>query len=134
MDNIQKVLLGVLSVAGAIALILPSGNPIAEPAVVDTTTKSAAEPNTANTTEAPMPEPVQLETEDFMIGEPSIDGNPVQPDFGMPFGAPSQESSPNENPDDPKSKSGVYTPPSYSGLPDIMGNNKSTDEAPAEEN
>jgi hypothetical protein len=120
-DNIQKVLLGVLSVAGAIALIVPSGNPIAEPAVVDTTTKSAAEPNTANTTEAP-------------IGEPSIDGNPVQPDFGMPFGAPSQESSPNENPDDPKSKSGVYTPPSYSGLPDIMGNNKSTEEAPAEEN
>ena len=41
----------------------------------------------------PDPAPIQFNADtgsDFQIGAPTIDGNPTQPNFGMPFGTSMQ--------------------------------------------
>jgi hypothetical protein len=85
MDNIQKLILGVLSVAGMIAMLVPSSDPVAPPAA-----NSAAAVATIIETPAPadvaaeeqLQEEADLNEEDvFLIGEPAIDGNPIQPSF-----------------------------------------------------
>lgn len=126
MDNIQKAILGVLGVAGLIAMMVPAENPIAPPSIVPLPSDTAAAPQ-------PLPpqEPANVADEllpaddgDFQIGEPSIDGKPAQPDFGMPFGSTENNSSSDENnrssdgnADEPKSRVSGYVPPSPSEIP-----------------
>jgi hypothetical protein len=88
MDNIQKLLLGVLSIAGAIAMLTPTGVDFAS----KTVSASPAEgipapppPTTASIDEAELPEEgeeaaeeeEQDDEEDVLFGQPLIDGNPV---------------------------------------------------------
>jgi hypothetical protein len=88
MDNIQKLLLGVLSIAGAIAMLTPTGVDFAS----KTANASPAEgipapppPPTASIDEAELPEEgieeqedgEQDDEDDVMFGQPLIDGNPV---------------------------------------------------------
>lgn len=100
MDNILKVLLGVLGVAALLALLVPSGDPVApiEKMAAGSEEKESsprlpASKKPAN--EVPGSRDKDI-SEDFKIGEPLIDGNPIQSDFGMPFG---------ESPPDPHSYS-----------------------------
>lgn len=100
MDNILKLLLGVLSISGMIALLVPSENPIAPP--VESAPPQAAAP-------APVAEEVfededgadveseggdeeldgeESDEEDFGIGEPSIDGQPFGGEFNVPSDRP----------------------------------------------
>jgi hypothetical protein len=94
MDNIQKAILTVLGVAGLIAMLVPSENPI-DPAPVPSVEADQSEQpsniaDTAGTqvqSPAPAPQSVSATDVTFQMGQPSIDGNPIQPDFGMPYGA-----------------------------------------------
>ncbi len=63
---------------------------------------------------APDPVPVQFNADpgsDFQIGAPTIDGNPTQPNFGMPFGTSMQTSA--ANPDAGQSSTGSFTPTAF---------------------
>ncbi|MBL0924987.1 MAG: hypothetical protein IBJ12_11055 [Sphingomonadaceae bacterium] len=86
MDNIQKLLLGVLSIAGVIAMLTPTdidfasqtpnaspaeGIPVAPPPTVESVEEEAALPEDSEE------QPEEEDEEDFLIGEPLIDGNPV---------------------------------------------------------
>ncbi len=95
MDNILKLLLGVLALSGAIAFLVPSQSPVAPP--VDTAKPVVPTP-------APAPDEVlegedegdiegddeegmdgeESDEDDFIMGEPSIDGQP----FGGSNAAP----------------------------------------------
>ena len=113
-DNILKMLLGVLSVAGLIAVIIPEQNPLPDNVVESTAEVSAPPPSESRPLPPPAPLPVQFDSEpvsDFQIGAPTIDGNPMQPEFGLPFGTSPQTNS--SNPDDGQSSQAGYTPPSY---------------------
>ena len=113
MDNIQKMIFGVISVAGLIALAVPETDPIA--LASPESSDSAAPPPEAALPPPPAPSPMQYDEEsvsDFQSAQPSIDGKPLQPDFGMPIGVSAQSSS--ENPDSGQSnQGGGYTPPPY---------------------
>ena len=115
-DNILKMLLGVLSVAGLIALIIPEKNPL-PPEIAETQARaeaSATELAPQLPSPAPDPAPVQFDSDpvsNFQIGAPTIDGNPMQPDFGMPFGTSAQASS--TNADTEQASAGGYTPPVF---------------------
>lgn len=85
MDNIQKLILGVLGIAGMIAMLVPSGDPVS-PSVA--TTAPAAATIVEATAQADLAAEEQLEEEAeltdedvFLMGEPAIDGNPIQPSF-----------------------------------------------------
>ncbi|MFN3618893.1 hypothetical protein [Sphingorhabdus sp.] len=113
MDNILKMLLGVLSVAGVIALVIPDTNPISDTSV-QTSTEAAAPPPSISTSLPAQQPPQQFNSgsvSDFQIGAPTIDGRPLQPDFGMPFGA-SPQMTPSQG-DNAQSSEGGYTPPPY---------------------
>lgn len=112
MDNILKMLLGVLSVAGLIALAVPQRDPVASDAAVPEAT-TAAQPEVAQApAPEPSPSPVDVtSTPDFQIGEPSIDGKPLNPDFGMPFGVSSQSQA--TNVDAPPAAQAGYTPSAF---------------------
>lgn len=116
MDNILKMLLGVLSVAGLIALAVPQRDPVASDAAVPEAT-TAAQPEVAQArapepSPVPSPSPVDVtSTPDFQIGEPSIDGKPLNPDFGMPFGVSSQSQA--TNVDAPPAAQAGYTPSAF---------------------
>lgn len=93
MDNIQKAILTVLGVAGMIAMLVPSENPI-DPAPISSAEAEQAEQPSDSVDEAlgdaPNIAPDSNSTdsidETFKMGQPSIDGKPIQPDFGMPYG------------------------------------------------
>ena len=111
------MLLGVLSVAGLIALAIPQGNPVApsEPANVANPEVNAPSPEPAATPPSPSPVPFDSDASvEFITGAPTIDGRPMQADFGLPFGvSPRSE---RENPDAPQKNKIGYTPPVF-GLP-----------------
>lgn len=115
-DNILKMLLGVLSVAGLIALAVPQRDPVSTGgAVPEATTAPPTEVAQAPApapSPAPSPSPVDVtSTPDFQIGEPSIDGKPFNPDFGMPFGVSSQSQA--TNVDAPPAAQAGYTPTAF---------------------
>ena len=108
------MLLGVLSVAGLIALVIPEKNPLPENTAQSPTEIVAPPPSEAPQPPPPPPLPVQFDSEpvsDFQIGAPTIDGNPMQPDFGLPFGTSAQTDT--ANPDAGQTSSGGYTPPAF---------------------
>lgn len=113
MDNILKLILGVLSVAALIALLMSETNPISgnfTQASAGITLPSPAQAQSL----APSPMPTQSDSQlfgDLQIDIPTIDGNPMQPEFGMPLGtAPQISSSKGESA--PDTQIG-YTPPPY---------------------
>lgn len=128
-DNIQKMLVGVLSVAALIALAVPQKNPLPEK-ITKTSSQVealAAENGSQLPSLGPNPAPVQFDTGptgDFQIGAPTIDGNPIQPNFGMPFGATAQSDA--ANPDAGQSISGSYTPTAFT-MPGAPASNEPSD-------
>ena len=89
------MLLGVLLVAGLIAMVIPDNDPLIPKAQKAPAQSIASVPE--NTLQLPLPAPdpvpVQFNADpgsDFQIGAPTIDGNPTQPNFGMPFGTSMQ--------------------------------------------
>lgn len=126
MDNIQKAILGVLGVAGLIATMVPAENPITPTSIapLPSETAIAPQPLPPQQPESVADELLPTDDGDFQIGEPSIDGKPAQPDFGMPFGSTDNNSSSDENnrssdenPDEPRSNASGYVPPSPIDIP-----------------
>lgn len=116
-DNILKMLLGVLSVAGLIALVIPQKNPVAVSEAANVANAEVTAPQPESTPPPPSPPPVQFDSGssvEFITGAPSIDGNPIQPDFGMPLGSSQQSNA--ANPDAPQTNQGGYTPTAF-GMP-----------------
>lgn len=112
MDRTQKMLIGVLSVAGLIALVIPQKDPISQAS--NATVADEAPPPAYAPPPPPPPLPVQFDSgpaADFQIGAPTIDGKPMQPDFGLPFGASPQTSSPDG--DASQASQNGYAPPAY---------------------
>lgn len=93
MDNILKVLLGVLGVAGLLALLTPSNVSVAPPVSESIVEEASA---VDEVPEALPDEAMVEETDDEIVkfGEPMIDGNPVSDDDG-----PQQQNV--DNPDQP---------------------------------
>jgi len=63
---------------------------------------------------APPPVPVQFNADpgsDFQIGAPTIDGNPTQPNSGLPFGTSMQTDA--ANPDAGQTSTGSFTPTAF---------------------
>ncbi|WP_395628211.1 hypothetical protein [Sphingorhabdus sp.] len=118
MDNTLKILLGVLSVTGFITVLIPQGNPIATHEAADGTNAEVnappPEPTAPPPSPPPSPPPVPFDSGvsvGFITGAPSIDGRPIQADFGLPFGvSPRSE---RENPDAPRKNKIGYTPPLF---------------------
>ena len=103
MDNILKLLLGVLAISGLIALLLPSqkasvapANPAAAPVVARAVPlpKTVAG-NESDTEDEEVELPDEAEEDEFKFGEPSIDGQP----FGGSFDPPPNNRNPNPNPE-----------------------------------
>lgn len=115
MDNILKMLLGVLSVAGIITLAIPEGDQVATSEAADVTNAEANVPPPEPTPPPPSPPPAPFDsgaTVEFITGAPSIDGKPIQADFGLPFGVSPRSKT--ENPDAPQTNKIGYTPPAFS--------------------
>lgn len=114
MDNTLKILLGVLSVTGFVTVVIPQGNPIAPREAADVTNAEVNAPPPEPTAQLPSPPPVPFDSGvsvGFITGAPSIDGRPIQADFGLPFGvSPRSE---RENPDAPQKNKIGYTPPVF---------------------
>lgn len=94
MDNIQKLILGVLGVSGMIAMVLPSG--VSSKSNADETSVAVDAPvlgppemaEDGSEAEEEMTEESEFANEDiFVTGEPAIDGNPLQ---AQPEGNPAQ--------------------------------------------
>ncbi len=115
MDNTLKILLGVLSVAGLITVVIPQGNPIAPREAADVANPEVTAPPPKPAAPPPSPPPVPFDSGasvEFITGAPTIDGRPMQADFGLPFGvSPRSE---RENPDAPRKNKIGYTPPLFS--------------------
>lgn len=118
MDNTLKILLGILSVTGFITVVIPQGNAIAhrEPAGIANAEVTAPppEPTAPSPSPPPSPPPVPFDSGvsvGFITGAPSIDGRPIQADFGLPFGVSPR--SDRENPDAPRKNKIGYTPPLF---------------------
>jgi hypothetical protein len=118
-DNTLKILLGVLSVTGFITVVIPQGAPLAPSQAADVANPEVNAPPTEPTAPPPSPPssppPVPFDSGvsvEFITGAPSIDGRPIQADFGLPFGvSPRSE---RENPDAPQKNKLGYTPPAFS--------------------
>lgn len=114
MDNTLKILLGVLSVTGFITVVIPQGNPVAPRDAADIANPEVTAPPPEPTAPPPSPPPVSFDSGvsvGFITGAPSIDGRPIQADFGLPFGvSPRSE---RENPDAPQKNKIGYTPPVF---------------------
>jgi len=113
-DNILKALLGVLSVAGLAALSVPERDPVAAKEAVP----RAATERIATVVQAPTSQPASYaspiaisNTPDFQIGTPAIDGRPLDPNFGMPFGVSLQN--PTTSADASPAALGGYMPPAF---------------------
>lgn len=119
MDNTLKIWLGVLSVTGFITVVIPQGDPLAPCEAADVTNAEvnapSPEPTAPPPSPPPSPPPVSFDSGvsvEFITGAPSIDGRPIQADFGLPFGvSPRSERG---NPDAPKKNKIGYTPPVFS--------------------
>ena len=117
MDNTLKILLGILSVTGFITVIIPQGNPIAPREAADIANPEVNAPPSKPTAPLPSPPPVPFDSGvsvEFITGATSIDGRPIQADFGLPFGVSPR--SDRENPDAPQKSKIGYTPPVFSML------------------
>ena len=92
MDNILKILLGVLGVAGLLAMLTPSGVSVAPP--VPETIVEVATPVNEVPQLPPSDEAVFEDAGDEIIkfGEPTIDGNPIGDE-----NAPQQQNGDNPN-------------------------------------
>lgn len=75
MDNILKLLLGVLGVAGLLTMLTSEFAPVEPVPAVSDVPAPAAPVETA----APVPESIAVDTEEynFKIGEPTMDGKPI---------------------------------------------------------
>ncbi|MEY4619332.1 MAG: hypothetical protein RIS65_504 [Pseudomonadota bacterium] len=119
MDNTLKILLGVLSVTGFITVVIPQGDPLAPSLAADIANPEVnappPEPTAPPPSPPPSPPPVSFDSGvsvEFITGAPSIDGRPMQADFGLPFGvSPRSE---RENPDAPQQNKIGYPPPLFS--------------------
>lgn len=113
-DNILKILLGVLSITGLFVLGGQKQDPL--PAEEAGLPAASPQPEVAQTeAQAPAPMPAMssspanfTSTLDFNMGAPAIDGKPLDPNFGMPFGMSAQSQTPNAD-TSPLAQSG-YTP------------------------
>ena len=110
------MLLGVLLVAGLIAMVIPDKDPLIPKTQKVPAQSIASVPE--NTLQLPLPAPdpvpVQFNADpgsDFQIGAPTIDDNPTQPNFGMPFGTSMQTGA--ANPDAGQSSTGSFTPTAF---------------------
>lgn len=115
MDNTLKILLGVLSVTGFITVVIPQGDPLAHNQAADVAKPDVTAPPPEPTAPLPSPPPVPFDSGvsvEFITGAPSIDGRPIQADFGLPFGVSPR--SDRENPDAPQSHTNGYKPPVFS--------------------
>ena len=114
MDNTLKILLGVLSVTGFITVVIPQGDPVAPREAADIANPEVNAPPPEPTAPLPSPLPVPFDSGasvEFITGAPSIDGRPIQADFGLPFGVSPR--SDRENPDAPRKNKIGYTPPVF---------------------
>ena len=118
MDNTLKILLGVLSVTGFITVVIPQGDPVAPREAADIANAEVnappPEPTAPPPSPPPSPPPVPFDSGvsvGFITGAPSIDGRPIQADFGLPFGVSPR--SDRENPDTPQKNKIGYTPPVF---------------------
>ena len=118
MDNTLKILLGVLSVTGFITVVIPQGNPVPPREAADVANAEVnappPEPTAPPPSPPPSPPPVPFDSGvsvGFITGAPSIDGRPIQADFGLPFGVSPR--SDRENPDAPRKNKIGYTPPLF---------------------
>lgn len=104
MDNIQKLILGVLAVSGMIAMLVPSGasvRPKAESvavAVAVPVSEPVVMADDGSAEEEPTEESEFVDEDIFMTGEPAINGNPMQGQS-------------NPNPDMPVQPVQQYIPP-----------------------
>ncbi len=115
MDNTLKILLGVLSVTGFITVVIPQGNPIAPREAEDVTNAEVNAPPPEPTAPPPSPPPVPFDSGvsvGFITGAPSIDGRPIQADFGLPFGVSPQSDT--ENRGAPQRDKNGYKPQVFS--------------------
>jgi len=113
-DNTLKILLGVLSVTGFITVVIPQGNPIAPREAADVTNAEVNAPPPEPTAPPPSPPPVPFDSGvsvGFITGAPSIDGRPIQADFGLPFGVSPQSDT--ENQGAPQRDKNGYKPPVF---------------------
>jgi hypothetical protein len=113
-DNTLKILLGVLSVTGFITVVIPQGNPIAPREAADVTNAEVNAPPPEPTAPPPSPPPVPFDSGvsvGFITGAPSIDGRPIQADFGLPFGVSPQSDT--ENRGAPQRDKNGYKPPVF---------------------
>ena len=98
MDNTLKILLGVLSVTGFITVVIPQGDPLAHNQAADVAKPDVTAPPPEPTAPPPSPPPVPFDSGvsvGFITGAPSIDGRPIQADFGLPFGVSPQSDTEN---------------------------------------
>ncbi len=119
MDNIQKLILGVLGVAGMIAMLVPSGDPMAPPvASIATVAPTIVEPaaETEFVAEEQSDEESELNDDDvFAMGEPAIDGNPIQSSFQNNSNSTPPASEQYSSPATPSySQPGIISEPIYS--------------------
>ncbi len=102
MDNILKLLLGVLTISGLIALLIPSQNASVAPANPAAPLVARAVPlpesvagDEIDTEDEEVELPDEAEEDEFKLGEPSIDGQP----YGGSFDPPPNNRNPNPNPE-----------------------------------
>jgi hypothetical protein len=118
-DNTLKILLGVLSVTGFITVVIPQGDPLAPSQAADVANPEVnappPEPTAPLPSPPPSPPPVSFDSGvsvGFITGAPSIDGRPIQADFGLPFGVSPQSDT--ENRGAPQRDKNGYKPPVFS--------------------
>jgi hypothetical protein len=97
MDNIQKLVIGVLGIAGMLAMLVPSADSVGlsaeapPPSVVEIPPPAQTADQAQQTQQAESEEVAESELSDddvFAIGEGAIDGNPVAGSFGNSADAP----------------------------------------------
>lgn len=113
MDNILKLLLGVLSVAGLIAMLTPTDMAVTPPTPAVAVASPAAVAPMPDNGEAPPVEEEEVVDEvaddPFSSGEPTIDGNPIN--------MPGQNQQGNPNPDAPQQAMPSFDPATYGIAP-----------------
>lgn len=127
MDNILKLLLGVLSVAGLIAMVTPTNMTVAPPPPVATDAPAVEGPAQVSDPALLPEEEIVEEAEDdpFSTGEPMIDGNPIGQTVANNSDMQSQQQTPPAY--DPATygipNMAVYSPPPVYNVPDAIDAN-----------